>query len=57
VSLAAAVPNALYVEHIPQLRAVTASEIVVKDGHALVPSEPGLGIAWDRAAVGRLRVA
>jgi L-alanine-DL-glutamate epimerase-like enolase superfamily enzyme len=57
VSLAAAIPNALYVEHIPQLRAVTSREVAVEDGHAVAPSEPGLGIAWDRALIDRLRVA
>nr|WP_205857761.1 mandelate racemase/muconate lactonizing enzyme family protein [Phytoactinopolyspora endophytica] len=57
VSLACAVPNALYVEHIPQLRAVTDDEIAVVEGHAFPPSNPGLGISWDRKAVDRLRVA
>ena len=57
VSLAAAIPNGLYVEHIPQLRAVTAREVLIEGGRALAPSEPGLGIAWDRLAIDRLRVA
>ena len=56
VSLAAAVPNALYVEYIPQLRAVTTREVAIVDGQAVAPSEPGLGIAWDREAIARLRV-
>ena len=47
----------LYVEHIPQLRAVTTREIEIVDGHAVAPSEPGLGIAWDRDAIDNLRVA
>jgi L-alanine-DL-glutamate epimerase-like enolase superfamily enzyme len=55
VSLAAAIPNALYVEYIPQLRAVMTREVAIKDGYALAPSEPGLGIAWDRDAIKRLR--
>ena len=45
VSLAAAVPNSLYVEHIPQLRAITTEEIRIVDGHAVPPQEPGAGIA------------
>jgi L-alanine-DL-glutamate epimerase-like enolase superfamily enzyme len=57
VSLAAAIPNALYVEHIPQLRALTSREVVVESGHAVAPNDPGLGIAWDREAIERLRVA
>jgi len=56
VSLAAAVPNALSVEYIPQLRAVTTREVEIEDGCAVAPDEPGLGIAWDRAAIERLRV-
>jgi L-alanine-DL-glutamate epimerase-like enolase superfamily enzyme len=56
VSLAAAVPNALYVEHIPQLRAITTEEIRVVGGHAVPPSEPGIGIAWDRGAMEKMRV-
>jgi L-alanine-DL-glutamate epimerase-like enolase superfamily enzyme len=57
VSLAAAVPNALYVEHIPQLRSVTHGELEVRDGHAIPPSAPGVGIDWDRDALENLRVA
>jgi L-alanine-DL-glutamate epimerase-like enolase superfamily enzyme len=56
VSLAAAVPNGAYVEHIPQLSALTLHGLAVEDGHALAPSEPGLGIPWDRAAIERARV-
>lgn len=56
VSLAAAVPNALYVEHIPQLGSLTTRPLEIVDGHALAPDEPGIGIAWDRDAIDRLRV-
>ena len=56
VSLAAAIPNALYVEHIPQLRSITTRDIEIVDGHAVAPSEPGIGIAWDRDAIDRLRI-
>ncbi|MEU8207645.1 mandelate racemase/muconate lactonizing enzyme family protein [Micromonospora sp. NPDC049044] len=57
VSLCAAVPNSRYVEHIPQLRAITRTEIAIVDGHALAPGEPGLGIDWDRDAIEDRRVA
>ena len=57
VSLAAAVPNALYVEYIPQLQPLTTTGITIVAGHAVAPDEPGLGIAWDRVALARLRVA
>lgn len=55
--LLCAVPNALYLEHIPQLRAVTTAEIDLRGGRAHASDEPGLGIAWDRAALTRLTVA
>ncbi len=56
VSLAAAIPNALYVEHIPQLRALTHTGIEIVDGHAVAPSAAGLGIDWNRDAIDDLRV-
>jgi L-alanine-DL-glutamate epimerase-like enolase superfamily enzyme len=57
VGLAAAVPNALYVEHIPQLRRLIDREIEIVDGHAVAPMTPGLGIAWNRGALDNLRIA
>ncbi|MDX8147672.1 mandelate racemase/muconate lactonizing enzyme family protein [Lentzea sp. BCCO 10_0061] len=57
VSLAAALPNGKFVEHIPQLRGITQSEMTVRDGHALAPDTPGLGIDWDRDAMDDLRVS
>lgn len=47
VSLCAAVPNARWVEFIPQLDEVATSRLRIEAGHALAPSAPGLGIAWD----------
>ncbi|WP_439659028.1 mandelate racemase/muconate lactonizing enzyme family protein [Lentzea sp. HUAS TT2] len=55
VSLAAALPNGRFVEYIPQLRAITKSEMTVRNGHALAPEAPGLGIDWDRDAMDDLR--
>jgi len=57
LSLTCAVPNAIYLEHIPQLRALTRSPIEIVDGQAVAPEEPGLGIGWDRDAIARHRVA
>jgi L-alanine-DL-glutamate epimerase-like enolase superfamily enzyme len=56
VSLCCAVPNSRYLEHIPQLRAITRREIEVAGGHALAPAAPGLGIEWDRDAIDNRRV-
>jgi len=57
VSLTAAIPNGLYVEHIPQLRSLTRTQLGIESGHAVAPREPGLGIDWDHDAIERGRVA
>jgi L-alanine-DL-glutamate epimerase-like enolase superfamily enzyme len=52
VSLAAAVPNARWVEHIPQLDDFLVSRMTVDDaGYAVPPQAPGVGIDWDWPAV------
>lgn len=56
VSLTAAVPNGRYVEHIPQLRAITSTEMEIVDGYAVAPDTPGLGIDWDQDAIEDRRV-
>lgn len=56
VSLVCAIPNALYLEHIPQLRAVTTDELRIEDGRGWAPTAPGIGIAWDAAALDRVSV-
>ncbi|GAA4342152.1 mandelate racemase/muconate lactonizing enzyme family protein [Microbacterium rhizosphaerae] len=57
VSLVCAIPNGRYVEHIPQLRGVTTTRLEVRDGHAIAPSTPGLGIDWNPDALDALTVA
>ncbi|MBA3776101.1 MAG: mandelate racemase/muconate lactonizing enzyme family protein [Betaproteobacteria bacterium] len=57
VSLSAAVPNGAWVEYIPQLDDVTTSRMNMRDGYAIPPEAPGLGIDWDFAAIDRLTVA
>jgi L-alanine-DL-glutamate epimerase-like enolase superfamily enzyme len=57
VSLTAAVPNGRYVEHIPQLRAITTSEMRVENGRAWAPSTPGLGIDWNADEIENRRTA
>ncbi len=51
VSLCAAVPNAAWLEHIPQLDAVATSRVAIEDGRAKPPLTPGIGIEWDWAAL------
>ncbi len=53
VSLCAAVPNAAWVEWIPQLDAIATSRLAVQNGKALAPQAPGLGIEWDWAAIAK----
>jgi L-alanine-DL-glutamate epimerase-like enolase superfamily enzyme len=57
VSLTAAIPNGRYVEHIPQLRAITTAEMTIDAGHAVAPETPGLGISWNRDAMDDRRIA
>lgn len=56
-SLACAVPNGHYVEHIPQLGAVTRTGPVIENGWLRPPETPGIGIDWDLDALDDLRVA
>ena len=56
VGLCAAVPNARWVEYIPQLDSVTTRAMTIEAGYAVPNPDPGLGIAWDWEAVGRLTV-
>lgn len=51
VSLCAAVPNATWVEYIPQLDSLTSRGVEIRDGYAIAPAQPGIGIDWDWDAV------
>lgn len=53
VSLCAGVPNAAWVEYIPQLDDITTSRIRVEGGYAYPPDTPGLGIEWDWQVIDR----
>ena len=57
VSLCAGVPNAAWVEYIPQLDDITTSRIRVEDGYAYPPDTPGLGIEWDWGEIAKRQVA
>lgn len=56
VALCAAIPNARWVEYIPQLDEITTATMTIKDGRAIPSAEPGLGIAWDFTAIDRMAV-
>jgi len=49
--LVCAVPNAKWLEYIPQLDSVTSAPMLVEDGFAIPSQTPGLGIEWDREAI------
>ena len=51
VSLCAAVPNARWVEYIPQLDTLATEPMRIEDGHAIPSDAPGIGIAWDFKAI------
>ena len=62
VSLCCAVPNAAWLEYIPQLDAIADSRVQIEQGRATPPETPGLGIAWrwdeiERRAAERYRVS
>ena len=57
VALCAAVPNARWVEYIPQLDTLTRSPMRIEAGHAIPSAEPGLGIDWDWPAIERQTLA
>ncbi|WP_109313501.1 mandelate racemase/muconate lactonizing enzyme family protein [Ruegeria sp. AU67] len=51
LSLVCAVPNAKWLEYIPQLDSVTAAPMRIEDGQAVPSDAPGLGIEWDADAI------
>jgi L-alanine-DL-glutamate epimerase-like enolase superfamily enzyme len=57
IALCCAVPNARWVEYIPQLDSLTHRPMRVEMGRAYPSSEPGLGIDWDEKALKRLVVS
>lgn len=51
VSLVCAIPNARWLEYIPQLDLITIEPMRMESGTAFPSNEPGLGIAWDWDAI------
>jgi L-alanine-DL-glutamate epimerase-like enolase superfamily enzyme len=54
--LICAVPNAKWLEYIPQLDGVTRTQMQVVDGQGIPSQEPGLGIDWDWDAIARMEL-
>lgn len=57
IGLCAAVPNAPWLEYIPQLDVIMKNAIRIENGVAMPFDEAGLGIDWDWNAIGKLRTA
>ena len=49
--LLAATPTCHFLEYVDWADALLREPIVVKDGHALIPTRPGNGMVWDEDAV------
>lgn len=57
LALVAAVPNAIYLEHIGWFSAAYAEQIEIdKDGNAIVPDRPGWGFSFDPKAIEKYRI-
>jgi L-alanine-DL-glutamate epimerase-like enolase superfamily enzyme len=57
LGLCCAVPNATWLEHIPQLDDISISRVAIQNGYATPSNQPGLGIDWDWKAIERRRKA
>jgi L-alanine-DL-glutamate epimerase-like enolase superfamily enzyme len=55
-SLVCAIPNAPWLEYIPQLDTITRTGLRIEDGRAWPSEAPGLGIDWDRDAIAAMKV-
>ena len=51
VSLVCAIPNAPWLEYIPQLDTITKTDLRIEQGRAYPSDQPGLGIDWDWEAI------
>jgi mandelate racemase len=54
--LLAATPTCHWLEYVDWANPVLAQPAVLKDGHVVIPDEPGTGVSWDEKAVERFRV-
>ena len=57
LTVAAAVPNSMFIEYIPQMEPVLARKIRIEDGCAIPPEVPGHGIEFDQNALKRYEVS
>ncbi len=56
VTIAAAVPNSMFIEYIPQMETVLKKKVRIEDGYAIASDAPGHGIEFDEEALARFEV-
>jgi L-alanine-DL-glutamate epimerase-like enolase superfamily enzyme len=56
VHLVAAIPNGLTTEYMPRTLRLWEETPAIEDGQLVVPKKPGLGLAFDQAALERYQV-
>lgn len=56
VHLLGVTPTAHYLEYMDWANPILAEPCQIRDGHALIPDRPGVGIAWNEDAVTRYQV-
>ncbi|MGA0394793.1 MAG: enolase C-terminal domain-like protein [Rhodospirillales bacterium] len=56
VHVLAATPTCHYLEYVDWAEPVLQTPITIKDGQAIIPDTPGLGLEWDEEAVARYRL-
>ena len=54
--LLAVTPTCHWLEYVDWANPILAQPVELKDGHVIIPSQPGTGIAWDEKAVARYAV-
>ena len=56
VSLVCAIPNAPWLEYIPQLDQITKTSMKIQNGRAYPSEKPGIGIDWDFASINAAKI-
>src|SRR5947208_5607420 len=56
VTIAAAVPNSMMIEYVPQMEPILKQRVRIKDGYAIPSDMPGHGIEFDEKALNKFEV-
>ena len=54
--LLGATPTCHWLEYVDWAAPILKEPVEIRDGHAVIPNRPGVGMAWDEGAVKRYRV-